>query len=222
MKSVMVIAPHPDDETLGCGGVIQRFKSENVNVYWLIVTSIDQSDGYSEEFAKNRKQEINDVSSHYKFNKVFNLNFPTSMLDTVPFNNIVTAISGALSEVKPDTLFIPHYGDIHTDHRIVFDACMSSIKWFRQKTVKKVMSYETLSETNFSNNIENNTFNPNTYYDISNYIDSKIKGMNIFRTEIDKHPFPRSEDSIRSLAKIRGSESGYEYAEAFMLIREII
>jgi LmbE family N-acetylglucosaminyl deacetylase len=222
MKNVMVIAPHPDDETLGCGGIIQRFKHEKINVYWLIVTSINQSEDYTKKFIMNRELEINDVVNHYQFNKVFNLNFPTSMLDTIPFNNIVTGISAALSEVKPETLFIPYYGDIHTDHRIVFEACMSSIKWFRQKTIKKVMSYETLSETNFSNNIENNTFNPNTYYDISNYIDSKIKAMNIYRTEIDKHPFPRSEDSIRSLAKIRGSESGYEYAEAFMLIREII
>ena len=222
MKNMMVIAPHPDDETLGCGGVIHRFKHENVNIYWLIVTSINQSDNYSEEFAKNREQEIKDVSNYYKFNKVFNLNFPTSMLDTVPFNNIVTAISKALSEVKPDILFIPHYGDLHTDHRIVFDACMSSIKWFRQKTIKKVMSYETLSETNFSYNIENNTFNANTYYDISSYIDSKIEVMNTYKTEINKHPFPRSDESIKSLAKIRGSESGFEYAEAFMLIREVI
>ena len=58
MKNMMVISPHPDDETLGCGGVIQRFKHENVNIYWLIVTSINQSDDYSEEFAKNREQEI--------------------------------------------------------------------------------------------------------------------------------------------------------------------
>ena len=84
------------------------------------------------------------------------------------------------------------------------------------------MSYETLSETNFSYNIENNTFNANTYYDISSYIDSKIEVMNTYKTEINKHPFPRSDESIKSLAKIRGSESGFEYAEAFMLIREII
>ena len=120
-------------------------------------------------------------------------------------------------EVKPNTIFAPFENDVHTDHQIISLAIQSSIKWFRHKYIEEVFLYETLSETNF-NRMNSESFKPNTYYDITKFLNSKIKIMKIYKSEILPHPFPRSEISIKSLAYLRGSECGFKAAEAFKLI----
>jgi len=129
-------------------------------------------------------------------------------------------ISEVVNDFKPDEVLIPHLGDIHSDHRIIHEALLSCTKWFRYNFVKRILSYETLSETNFGLNA-NEQFCPNVYFNISGYLDLKIKAMEIYSSEIEAFPFPRSKIAIKSLAKYRGSTSGFEAAEAFQLLREI-
>ena len=120
-------------------------------------------------------------------------------------------------KTKPNTIYIPYIGDIHTDHQITNQVMQTCVKSFRYPSVKKVLMYETLSETNF-NFYENVSFKANVFVDISKHINKKVKIMEIYKSEFSKHPFPRSDDSIRSLARLRGSQSGYKAAEAFQLI----
>jgi len=108
---------------------------------------------------------------------------------------------------------------VHTDHRAVFDAAAACTKWFRYPSVKRVLAYETLSETDFGLGTELG-FRPNVFVDISPFLERKLQAMDIYASEIAPFPFPRSQDALRALARVHGTSSGYHAAEAFQLLRE--
>ena len=89
---VLVVAPHPDDETLGCGGTLLKHKNSDDKIYWMIVTNIQSENGWPEERVRKRQKEIHQVADMYGFEKTFKLDFPTTMLDAIPYNEIVKAI----------------------------------------------------------------------------------------------------------------------------------
>ena len=218
MKTI-VVAPHPDDETLGVGGTLLRKKSEGSSIAWVIVSNMTEESGYSIEQANQREDEINRVAKFYEFNDVYRLNFPTAHLDIVPMSDLVSAMSDAFKAFQPEEVFVPHPADVHTDHRVVFDAVATCVKWFRYPSVKRVLAYETLSETDFGLGT-NQAFRPNIFIDIENFLSKKLQAMDIFASEVNDFPFPRSHETIRALAKLRGSASGFKAAEAFELLRE--
>lgn len=216
---IMVIAPHPDDETLGLGGTLLRRLSEGCEIAWLIVTKVTTEEGWSAEVVQRRNSEIAKVAHLYNFKRVYQLNYATTKLDQYPMSGLVKDISDIFNDFLPQELFIPHRGDVHTDHQYTYDAAVSCTKWFRHPSIKKILAYETLSETDFGLN-NDQQFSPNVFVDIEKYIDQKIEIMNIYASEMHKFPFPRSEEAIRSLAKVRGSSSGFMAAESFQLLRE--
>ena len=216
---ILAIAPHPDDETLGCGGALFRHKAEGDDIYWLIITGISQEGGWQEKVVKKRDNEINEVAEKYGFSDVFNLRLPTTKMDTLPVSDLIGEISNVYKKVEPDIIYMPFSNDVHTDHQLIAKALQSTFKWFRFPHIKKVYMYETPSETEF-NFVENRVFSPNVFVKISQYIDNKIETMKIYDGEMGEFPFPRSEKTIRSLATLRGSQSGFESAEAFELVYE--
>lgn len=222
MKNVVVIAPHPDDETLGCGGTILKNINEGNNVYWVIVTNSSEELGFSKESIDNRKKEIDIVSRMYGFKAVYNLNFPTTKLENIDKSDIIKKISDCIIETNAEIIYIPNWGDVHSDHRIVAEAAISCTKWFRYPSVKTIYSYETLSETEFGINNSINRFNGNVFVNIEKFIEKKSEIMNVFKSEVGEFPFPRSEEAIRALAMIRGTAVGCKYAESFMLLRQFI
>ena len=218
-KSVLVVAPHPDDESLGVGGTLLRRKAEGAKLGWLIVTCISAESGWSPEQVKNRDDEIGRIARLFAFDEVFALNFPTAQLDHLPMSKLVAAISGVFKSFQPEEVFVPNRSDVHTDHRIVFDAVASCTKWFRYPTVKRVLAYETLSETDFSLGSDPG-FRPNVFIDIERFMDGKMAAMDIYKSELGAFPFPRSHEALRALATLRGAASGFNAAEAFELLRE--
>ena len=218
MKTI-VIAPHPDDEVLGVGGTLLRRKSEGAKVAWLVVTGISVESGWSEEKVKARANEIKRVTEFFDFDEVFTLNFPTTQLDRIPMSDLVAGISAAFKSFAPEEVFVPHPSDVHTDHRMVFNAAASCTKWFRYPSVKRVLSYETLSETDFGLGSDQG-FRPNVFVDIEPFLDDKLRAMDIYESELGVFPFPRSHEAIRALAAMRGAASGFKAAEAFELLRE--
>jgi len=214
---VLVVAPHPDDETLGCGGSLLRHKYEGDELYWCIVTTISKNLGWSQEAIKKRKNEIQLIGKKYNFTDVFNFKLPTTKIDTLPISQLVQNISDVYRKIEPEIIYMPFINDIHTDHQIIAKALQSTIKWFRHSYIKKVLMYETLSETE-NNFFQEKSFKPNVFVDISQYLDEKVEAMKIYEDEIGHFPFPRSEKNIRALATVRGSQSGFTAAEAFELI----
>jgi len=218
---ILIVAPHPDDEVLGAGGTLLRYKSEGNSIAWLIVTGITEDFGWSPEKISERDGEIAKISKFFNFDEVYNLRLPTTKLDTLPIGDIIQKISDVIKDFSPDEVLIPHLGDIHTDHQVVHNAVLSCTKWFRYPFVKRILSYETISETDFGLDISRQ-FIPNVFVDISNFLDDKIKAIEIYSSEMGVFPFPRSKISIESLASYRGSSSGFKAAEAFQLLRERI
>lgn len=222
MKKVIVIAPHPDDETLGCGGTLLKHRQQGDTIHWLIVTCMPENSIFSSERIAAREQEIQAVAQRYHFNAVHRLNFPTTQLDTVAQGELVAALKDIFQQVQPHTVYLPYRGDAHSDHAVVFDTAAACTKWFRQPSVKRVLSYETPSETEFDINPDSPGFRPNTFCDISEHLDEKLAIMQCYAGETGVFPFPRSIEALRALAMVRGATAGCKAAEAFMLLKERI
>jgi len=222
-KDILVIAPHPDDETLGCGGTILRHVNEGAAVHWLIVTSLPpQRSARAKKLQALREKEIRAVAKTYRFSSTHMLGLPTTRLDEVPLSKLVQSIGNVVASVGPEIVYLPFRGDIHSDHTIVFDAAAANTKWFRYRTVKRVLAYETISETDFSMRPGSSGFHANVFVDITDYLDQKIRVMMHYAGETGPFPFPRSEETLRAYAAVRGSAAGCRAAEAFMLLKEIV
>ena len=222
MNKILVIAVHPDDETLGCGGTLLKHKANGDEIHWLIATDIKESEGYGISTIKKRNKEITKIEDLYGFTSVNKLDLSTTKVDTYSMSVLVSKISSVIDRIKPDIIYLPFKGDVHSDHKYIFDAAYSCTKIFRHPFIKKLYMMEALSETEFSLSTKEDSFVPNVFVDISEFMDKKIELMNIYENEIGKHPFPRSERNIRALATYRGATSGCNYAESFMLLKEII
>ena len=215
---ILIIAPHPDDEVLGCGGIIAKHTKEGDEVYLCIVTKAYTPD-WSEEFLKNRPKEIEKANKILGIKKTYFLDYPTVKLDTIPQKELNEEISKVVNVVNPDILYIPYKGDLNKDHRLVFESSLVATRPANHK-VKRILSYEALSETEWGQSIE--PFTPNVYIDISETFEKKIEAMKAYESELKQYPHPRSLEIVEALAKKRGSEAGVKFAEAFMLVREII
>lgn len=217
-RKILVIAPHPDDEVLGCGGTIAKYSKQGDEVYLCVVTKAYTPE-WSEEFIRNRPKEVEAVRKILGIKKVHFLDFPTVKLDTISQKKLIEAISGVIKTVGPEILYLPHMGDINKDHRLIFESALVASRPFSAPTIKKTLSYETISETEYG--MMFGIFIPNVYEDISGTFNLKIKAMKVYENQLKSFPYPRSLEAIEALAKKRGSESRFELAEAFMLIREL-
>ena len=221
MSTVLVVAPHPDDESLGCGGTLLRHIAEGDSVHWIIVTTMTVSQGFSEDRIATRNAEIDSVASAYGFSDVHRIGLPTTRLDTLAVGDLVGAIGKVFQAIHPDTVYLPYRNDVHSDHVATFDATTSCCKTFRNNSVKRVYAYETLSETEFGLRPGDPGFRPNLFIDISENVERKIQILNMYTGEMGVFPFPRSEECVRAQAVLRGSQAGVHAAEAFMVLKEI-
>jgi len=221
MKKILVMAVHPDDETLGCGGALLKHKAGGDRLYWLIATDELKALGPRSPVIRRREGEIARAAKAYGFADVFRLNLPARGVDTVPVGELVGKIAAVVNRVKPDTVYLPFHGDVHSDHRYFFQAAYSCLKAFRAPSIKTVLMMETVSETEFAPSMKEDAFIPNYFVDISAYLGKKLRIMAIYRGEMRPHPFPRSVKNIRSLAAFRGAAAGCASAEAFMLLKGI-
>ncbi len=221
-KNIVVVAPHPDDETIGIGGTLLKHKAQGDHLYWVLATSMNEHPKFSAERVALRGREIAEVARRYGFESVVTLGFQTCMLDTLPLNDIIGRISEIFTKLQPDTIYLPYRGDIHSDHAVVFDAISACTKWFRYPMIKRILCYETPSETDFTINPDSHGFRPNVFIDISPYLETKIEIMKLYRGEMGEFPFPRSEQALRAWAAVRGAAAGFVAAEACMLLKELI
>ncbi|MEK7509947.1 MAG: PIG-L deacetylase family protein [Patescibacteria group bacterium] len=214
---VLVITPHPDDETLGCGGVIKKYTNRGDKVY-LCVGTVAYTPDWSEEFLKERQKELEHVREVLGIEKIFSLNFPSVKVNTIPTKELNDALEAVVREVQPEVVYLPHGGDLNRDHRLFFEAGLVATRPLPGSIVKKVFSYESLHATDWGIK----PFVPNVYVDIKDTIASKIEAMKSYQSELKEAPHPRSLKAIEVRAQKRGFEAGLEYAEAFVLIREVI
>ncbi len=221
MKNVIIISAHPDDETIGAGGTLLKHKKNGDNIYWLNVTSISESQGFSKERVIQRTGEIEKVSKLYGFKEVFLLDYPTMTLTSQSILTLVPEISSIFNSIQPEIIYTLNRSDAHSDHRILSQAVMACTKSFRHPYIKKVLMYECLSETEFAPSFPENTFIPNYFVDVTDFLNEKIEIMKVYNSELGLPPFPRSIENLTALATFRGSSSGCLYAEAFQVVKII-
>ena len=220
-KVVAVVAPHPDDETFGCGGTLLKHMACGDRVHWIVFTCISTELGFSEERVLTRDDEIRRVADSYGFAGTHLLNFPTMQLDRAPKADLVGALGTLVKQLGIHTLYVPYRNDAHSDHAAVFDAAVACAKTFRYPSVRSVRVYETLSETEFGLRPDDPGFRPNLFIDISPFLEQKLNIMKIYASEMAEFPFPRSEGALEAQARLRGSQCGANAAESFMLVKEI-
>lgn len=218
---VLVIAPHPDDEVLGCGGTMARLTSLGTRVEVAIVTE-GKPPRYDCAAVERVRTEaaaahvlLGIAATHY-------LDFPAAELDGVPHAELNLRIGALIDETMPDTLFVPFVGDIHLDHQLVFHSAMVAARPRRATYPRTILAYETLSETNWSAPYLEPAFVPSVYVDITSTLDRKLAAFAAYESQCCVFPNERSPEAIRALATLRGATVHRPAAEAFVLIREVI
>jgi len=219
--NILVVAPHPDDEVLGCGGVISRNVAENNNVYILVMTK-GSPKLYAEEKILNVRREALCAHEFLGVKKTIFLDFHAPELDVTSVADIANSINKVVKEFSIEEMYIPHRGDIHADHRAVANACFVASRPVNNNTVKRLFAYETLSETEWAPPFGDDAFIPNHFVDVTVYFDDKLRAMGCYKSQLKQFPNPRSIDALTALAKFRGATVGVERAEAFMTIRTIV
>lgn len=217
--NILIIAPHPDDELLGCGGTIIKYKEAGYQVYLCIMTKGDE-EYYGKEVLEEKRKEAERVAEFLGIRKVFFCNFVAAHLDTYPQNQINQKLREIIQEIEPNIIFLPHQGDLHKDHQLTFQCSLVAAKPILNPYIQKILSYESLSETEQSSP-HTRPFIPTIYIDISRQLSQKLEVLALYKSEIKSYPHPRSLQGVEIKAQARGLEIGVSAAEAFMLIKEI-
>jgi N-acetylglucosamine malate deacetylase 1 len=219
---VLAVSAHPDDETLGAGGTLLKHRARGDDLHWLIATA-PAPNAWPDATIRQCANQVADVAAAYAFNTTTCLEQPAAGLEQIPMRDLVDQLIEHVLRIKPDRIYTVGDTDVHSDHSITFTALMLALKPFRvEARVKDIYSYEVLSSTEQAYGWTRQPFVPNTYCDISDHIDAKLSTMSLYTNQLQPDPLPRSEDSIRALARVRGTTIGVQYAEAFRLVRQLL
>ena len=221
---VLVLAPHCDDEILGCGGIMAKNIDAGVPVYVAVVTNgnLGAPEIFPKEGTDKVRSEARKAHKLMGVTETFFLDFPAPRLDSIPSYKLSIELNKLLKRLQIKTLYVPHRGDIHKDHRITYESALVASRPIDNCTVNKIYAYETLSETEWAPPFGDDAFIPNVFEDISGkYLQQKIDAFKCYQTQLKHFPHSRSVKSIEVLSNMRGVTVGVSNAEAFMLVREI-
>jgi len=219
-KRVMVVAPHPDDETLGVGGTIAKYSAQGAEVFVLMVSG-HLPPLYSREVYDKTVSEAEAAFELLGVSQSEFLEIPATMIDDQPLHEVNGRISKIVNDFNPHIVFCP-YPDRHVDHRLVFDSVMVATRPVGVgRDIEIVATYETLSETHWNApHIEPN-FTPNWVVDITEQIDKKLDALRCYKSQISDFSGPRSIEAVEALAKFRGTQAGFAYGEGFHIVRMV-
>lgn len=218
-NKILVVAAHPDDEVLGAGGTILKHAQKGDAVYLLILGDGVTSRGASKAEIKKRQGQAERAAKILGIKKIFLEIFPDNKFDSIPLLEIVKKVEKTIYAIRPDIVYTHFSDDLNIDHRLTCSAVLTACRPQPNFFVKKIMSFEVLSSTEWQEKKKKSLFCPTYYNDISEFIDDKIKALGVYRDELRPYPHSRSKQGVKILAQYRGLESGYKYAEAFQIIR---
>ena len=223
---VLIVAAHPDDEVLGCGGTVARMVREENSVYIAIL-----GEGITSRYDERERADQGLVDAlHARSRKVaevlgatelFTYDLPDNRFDTVPLLDVVKIVEGLIESLKPEVIYTHHGGDLNIDHQVVHRAVLTASRPLADCPVKRLYAFEVPSSTEWSFGQLQPVFRPNVFTDISATLETKIEAMGLYEDEARPFPHPRSPEALRAIARKWGSTVGMEAAEAFELIREV-
>jgi LmbE family N-acetylglucosaminyl deacetylase len=221
-NTILIIAAHPDDDAFGCGGTIAKLSKNKNNIYAIYFTDGVSARLNQKDLKKNIIQRRLNTNTAAKILGIKNYSYclyPDNKLDSIPLLEIVQRIEQEIKVIKPDIIFTHFGNDLNIDHRIINKAVITATRPKPKNKVKKILLFETLSNTEWNFSGSKTSFNPNYFVDISKTIDKKIKAAKSYNKEIFSWPHPRSVKGIKILAMFRGQSVGLKLAEGFQLLR---
>lgn len=216
--NILIFAPHRDDEIIGVGGTILKRKAAGDHVTVCVVTAREGME--LPPSTRILHEEMKQAHAFCGIDQYIGLPFWANDLENFPRKDLNKAFFDTILRTYPEEVYLPFWGDMQKDHQMVTEAAMVALREKYNHPVKRIYAYETLSETGINLPTENNSFIPNVFEDITEYLEDKKTALSYFKTQI--HPFPdlRSTETVEALAKYRGATVNVKAAEAFMLIRE--
>ena len=218
-KKILVVAAHPDDEVLGCGGTMARHASNGDKVHVLFMSAgVGSRENVKNDEINERRICAKQASKILGSQSPQFLNFPDNRMDSISLLDVVKSIELVIQEIGPDVVYTHHIGDLNIDHQITHKAVLTACRPQPESSVKEIYSFEVLSSTEWSTN---NPFIPNYFVDISDTLELKVSAIKAYNSELRTFPHARSIESIKALAKYRGASMGIRAAEAFKVERLI-
>lgn len=227
MKTVFVVAAHPDDEILGVGGTVAKHVAAGDKVYAMILGEGQTSRGerredISQEVVDELHRNTLESAKAVGYEQVYFANFPDNRFDRVDLLDIVKEVEKKIRELTPEIVYTHYSGDLNIDHQYTARAVLTATRPIGEYSVKEIYAFETLSSTEWNFDYSAQTgFAPNVFVDITDYYEKKEAAMNCYVSELCEFPHPRSLEGMDVLSKTRGMAVGKQRAEAFMLIRKI-
>jgi N-acetylglucosamine malate deacetylase 1 len=223
---VLVIAAHPDDEILGCGGTAARLVQEGHEVHFAIlgegITSrhAQRSDADAGQLALLHQQ-AQAAAAKVQVKSVVLHKMPDNRLDTVPLLEVVKLVEDLVDSWRPEVIYTHHEGDLNVDHGVVHRAVLTATRPIAGQPVREIYAFEVPSSTEWAFQRREPAFRPNVFVDIAHTLEAKIAAMACYQTEARQFPHPRSPEALRAIATRWGSVAGCQAAEAFELVRSI-
>jgi LmbE family N-acetylglucosaminyl deacetylase len=219
--NVIVIAPHPDDEILGCGGTIAAHCAAGDHVTVVLLTRGNPAIFPPDLIARTR-EEFRQVHNMLGVREQVLLDFLAPGLEDVPVYVVADQLRPIIQKARPQVVYTPFGGDLHSDHKVAYTATLVATRPLGGVSVGRVLCYETLSETEWGDVLTQNAFVPNVFHDITEHLETKLTAMACYKSQLREAPHPRNLEVIRMLAGVRGAVCGLHAAEAFSLVREIV
>lgn len=225
MANILVVAAHPDDETLGCGATMSKHVENGDSVSVIIlgtgIASRKESGSDISSELKKLRSDCKSALAKIGVTDVSFFDFPDNSFDSIPLLSIVKSVEDVIAKKKPSIIYTHHWGDLNVDHRLTFNAVMTASRPFNC-SVHKILCFEVLSSTEWNVANSANSFMPNVFVDVSKNLEKKISALSQYKSEMRDYPHPRSLKGNEYLAKYRGLIIGVAAAEAFELAREVI
>ncbi|MEL7633359.1 PIG-L family deacetylase [Sporomusa sphaeroides] len=226
-KTILVVAAHPDDEILGCGGTMIKHVLSGDEVHVLIMAEGLTSRDTTRDIS-SRSKELSQLHSYsYQAAQIMGVksltmyDFPDNRMDGVELLDVVKKVEKMVESIHPDIVYTHHAGDVNIDHTVTHNAVITACRPLPEQTVKKILFFETLSSTEWQMRTCDKAFMPNWFVDIETTFAKKIEALKCYDSEMREYPHSRSYESVEILAKYRGMVIGCQFAEAFSLGRMI-
>jgi LmbE family N-acetylglucosaminyl deacetylase len=220
----MIIAAHPDDEILGCGGTVARLtqegKAEADEVFTLILSNgITSRDNWDKKELEDLKVKSAEANYMVGVPWIAIEDLPDNQFDKVPLLDVIKKIDKHIKFHLPDIIFTHYANDLNIDHRITYQAVITATRPMQNESVKEIYSFEVLSSTEWN---YPTTFSPDTFYDITDTLNTKLQALACYDSEMRDSRHPRSMTGVWNNAKMWGLKSGLEYAEVFKTVRKVV
>lgn len=220
-RRILIVAAHPDDEVLGCGGTVARMVNEGCRAYTLILgEGVASRDGVKNKAAKiaQLKKQATKANKILGVSETHLLDFPDNKFDAAPLLDVVKAVEKIKNRIRPDIVFTHYVRDLNIDHRVAFQAVITATRPCPGEGVKEIYSFAVPSSTEWNYPV---SFFPEIFFDIKDTINLKLKALAEYRGELKAFPHPRSLEGVKLNAQYRGSQVGLTHAEVFKVIRQV-